>query len=52
LGRLTGEGLVERVGSTMFVAPSSRLFERLGGAEDASLLTMVNGTTSTETAIQ
>lgn len=36
LGRLTGEGLVERVGSTIFVAPSARLFERLdGGAANA-----------------
>lgn len=29
LGRLTGEGLVERRGSTLFVTPSARLFERL-----------------------
>jgi CRP-like cAMP-binding protein len=29
LGRLTGEGLVERAGSTLYVTPSARLFERL-----------------------
>jgi CRP-like cAMP-binding protein len=29
LGRLTGEGLVERSGSTLYVTPSARLFERL-----------------------
>jgi CRP-like cAMP-binding protein len=29
LGRLTGEGLVERSGSTLYVTPSPRLFERL-----------------------
>jgi CRP/FNR family cyclic AMP-dependent transcriptional regulator len=39
LGRLTGEGLVERAGSTLYVTPSARLFERLGGtAEDALLV--------------
>jgi CRP-like cAMP-binding protein len=32
LGRLTGEGLVERVGSTLYVTPSARLFERLDSA--------------------
>lgn len=39
LGRLTGEGLAERVGSTLFVTPSERLFERLSGGGEASLLT-------------
>jgi CRP/FNR family cyclic AMP-dependent transcriptional regulator len=29
LARLTGEGLVERRGSTLYVTPSARLFERL-----------------------
>lgn len=40
LGRLTGEGLVERIGSTLYVTPSSRLFERLDGAlgDDTVLL--------------
>jgi CRP-like cAMP-binding protein len=28
LGRLSGEGLVERAGSTLYVTPSARLFER------------------------
>jgi CRP-like cAMP-binding protein len=32
LGRLTGEGLVERRGSTLYVTPSARLFERLDTA--------------------
>jgi CRP-like cAMP-binding protein len=32
LGRLTGEGLVERMGSTLYVTPSARLFERLDSA--------------------
>lgn len=34
LGRLTGEGLVERDGGTLFVTPSAGLFERLGGPAD------------------
>ena len=38
LGRLTGEGLAERVGSTLFVSPSQRLFDRLSGAGDAGLV--------------
>ena len=38
LGRLTDEGLAERVGNTLFVDPSPRLFERLcGGGEFAGL---------------
>jgi CRP-like cAMP-binding protein len=32
LGRLSGEGLVERHGSTLYVTPSARLFERLDDA--------------------
>ena len=32
LGRLGGEGLVERNGSTLYVTPSARLFERLDDA--------------------
>ena len=39
LGRLTGEGLAERVGSTLFVAPSERLFERLTGGVETGVLT-------------
>lgn len=38
LGRLTGEGLAERVGSTLYVAPSKRLFERLSGGIDEAML--------------
>jgi len=41
LGRLSGEGLVERSGSTLYVTPSARLFERLddsGGSDDALLI--------------
>src|SRR5215213_2845146 len=38
LGRLTGEGLVERSGSTLFVTPSQRLFERLDRTGDDLLL--------------
>jgi CRP-like cAMP-binding protein len=34
LGRLTAEGLVERVGSTLYIAPSAWLFERLNGIKD------------------
>src|SRR3982750_3164851 len=41
LGRLSGEGLVERSGSTLYVTPSARLFERLddtGLADDGMLV--------------
>lgn len=38
LGRLIGEGLVERVGGTLYVTPSSRLFERLDNSGDDALL--------------
>jgi CRP-like cAMP-binding protein len=34
MGKLVGEGLAEREGNTVFIKPSTRLFERLG-AEDA-----------------
>jgi hypothetical protein len=38
LGRLTGEGLVERKGTTLIIAPPLRLAERLdGGAVDNEL---------------
>ncbi|MEP6619227.1 MAG: Crp/Fnr family transcriptional regulator [bacterium] len=33
LGRLAGEGLVERVGSTLYITPSRHLFDRLGVGE-------------------
>jgi hypothetical protein len=32
LGRLTGEGLVERKGTTLIIAPPIRLAERLEGS--------------------
>ena len=38
LGRLTGEGLVERIGSTLYVTPTASLYERLGGTSEDSLL--------------
>jgi len=38
LGRIAGEGLAERVGSTLFVPPTQRLFDRLGGGDTAALL--------------
>ena len=38
LGRLTAEGLVDRVGSTMFIAPSAGLFDRMGGGSEDSIL--------------
>lgn len=51
LGRLTGEGLVERAGGTLFVTPSATLFDRLGGPTDAAMpsdgMIRVNQTTAT-----
>ncbi|MEP6733112.1 MAG: Crp/Fnr family transcriptional regulator [bacterium] len=38
LGRLMGEGLVQRQGNTLYVAPSARLFERLTGGGEETLL--------------
>ena len=38
LGRLAADGLVERAGTTLFVAPSARLFERLDGDTDRAML--------------
>jgi CRP-like cAMP-binding protein len=52
LGRLMAEGLVERSGSTMFVAPSPKLFERLGGADDSSLIPLVDNSPAPSPAIQ
>ncbi|MBC7674423.1 MAG: Crp/Fnr family transcriptional regulator [Polaromonas sp.] len=37
LGRLTGDGLVERAGPTLFVAPTARLFERIDGGTDRAV---------------
>ena len=50
LGRLTGEGLAERVGSTLYVQPSQRLFDRLSGGAEATLLTQSLGQTLSETS--
>jgi CRP/FNR family transcriptional regulator, cyclic AMP receptor protein len=38
LGRLSGEGFVERVGGSIFIAPSARLFDRLSGGDDTILV--------------
>jgi CRP-like cAMP-binding protein len=38
LARLSGAGLVERSGSTLYVTPSTRLFERLDGVIQSDLL--------------
>jgi hypothetical protein len=38
LGRLTGEGLVERKGSTLIIAPPTQLAERLDLTSDSELL--------------
>ncbi|HEX9484621.1 MAG TPA: Crp/Fnr family transcriptional regulator [Gemmatimonadaceae bacterium] len=51
LGRLTGEGLVERVGSTLYVAPTARLFERLTGVVEVAPL-VLGDTTTVTAAIQ
>jgi CRP-like cAMP-binding protein len=50
LGRLTGEGLVERSGSTMFVTPSQRLFDRLDGTGDDLLLVPTLDEVTTQSA--
>lgn len=39
LGRLAGDGLVERAGATQFVAPTATLFERLGRDRDEAMFT-------------
>jgi CRP-like cAMP-binding protein len=53
LGRLTGEGLAERVGSTLYVAPSERLFERLSGGIDEAILVQAlsDSSNSAQTAL-
>ena len=38
LGRLAGDGLVERVGSTLFVAPTGKLFERQDPGADSAVV--------------
>ena len=54
LGRLGGEGLVERSGSTLYVTPSARLFERLDdtGAHDDALLVGALADADTAPALQ
>ena len=54
LGRLSGEGLVERSGSTLYVTPSARLFERLDDAPaaDDSLLVEALADVSAAPALQ
>jgi CRP-like cAMP-binding protein len=42
LGRLTGEGFVERAGNTLYVVPSARLFERLSGGADDMLVRVLS----------
>lgn len=53
LGRLAGEGLVERAGNTVYIAPSPRLFERLSGGSDDAILVqaLANASQSPESAI-
>lgn len=38
LGRLAGDGLVERSGTTLFIAPTASLFERLGRNTNPAML--------------
>jgi CRP-like cAMP-binding protein len=52
LGRLTGEGLAERVGSTLFVMPTARLFERLGGGETGLLAPSLGESSSRTVELQ
>ncbi len=54
LARLSGEGLVERCGSTLYVTPSARLFERLDDADptDDVVLASEMGTVETAPALR
>ncbi|CAN5891165.1 hypothetical protein BH11GEM1_BH11GEM1_05560 [soil metagenome] len=38
LGRWAGDGLVERAGSSLFVAPTARLFARIDGGSDRAVI--------------
>lgn len=52
LGRLTGEGLVERSGSTLYITPSRRLFERLDSpSADEGLLVSDLAGSATDAAL-
>lgn len=47
IGRLTGEGLVERSGNTIYVTPSTRLFDRMrGGGDDVIMVDVPTDTHS------
>ena len=52
LGRLTAEGLAERVGSTLFVSPSERLVARLAGSAEPSPLSSALGESSGSVELQ
>lgn len=51
LGRLTGEGLVERRGTTLIVAPTAQLAERLDGASLDNELAFPNISEGSERAV-
>ncbi len=50
LARLGGEGLVERVGSTLYITPSARLFERLDNADSFDYALLVTELGAAEAA--
>ena len=52
LGRLTGEGLVERSGSTLYVTPSQRLYERLDRSPDEPMLVPTLAVVTSATPLQ
>jgi CRP/FNR family cyclic AMP-dependent transcriptional regulator len=52
LARLAGEGLVERIGNTMFVAPNARLFERLGSTDELPMIGLVSRAANEATTVQ
>lgn len=53
LGRLGAEGLVQREGTTLYVTPSSRLFERIDGTpEDVLLVGALSDLNTGENALQ
>jgi CRP/FNR family cyclic AMP-dependent transcriptional regulator len=50
LGRLSGEGLVERSGSTLYITPSSRLFERINDTSAADDILLIGALEDVDTA--
>lgn len=53
LGRLGAEGLAQREGSTVYVTPSARLFERIDGTgDDVLLVSTLSGMGTGEAALQ